>query len=128
MQIADDIDRMTQAGREGKVVILKAFPGFSWIDKDMMQKSEADLLELAKPRIAFPLAAFLIVAQEHFYFNYTWGYRQNHGAYAWYPEYDKRLGPPQGDARQKGYEYWREFAHASVYINIETRQATIDWH
>lgn len=39
-----------------------------------------------------------------------------------------KLGPPKDDARQKGYEYWREFEHASVYINIETRQATIDWH
>ena len=75
-QIAEDMNRMVQAGQEGKVVILKAFPGFSWIDKEMMQKPEAELLELAKLEITFPLAAFLIVAQEHFYFNYTWGYRE----------------------------------------------------
>ncbi len=126
-QIAEDMDRMTEAGKQGKVVILKAFPGFSWIDKEMMLKPEAELLALAKHGITFPLAAFLIVAQERFYFNYTWGYRENHGAYAWYPQYDRRLGPPKGDARQDGYEYWREFEHASVYINIESKRATIDW-
>ncbi len=127
-QIAEDMDRMAEAGRQGKVVILKAFPGFSWVDRDMMQKSEAELLELAKFEITFPLAAFLIVAQEHFYFNYTWGYRDFHGAYAWYQEYDRRLGSPKGNARQDGYEYWREFEHASVYINISSKQATIEWH
>ncbi len=126
-QIAQDIERMTRAGKAGKIVILKAFPGFLWIDKEAMKMSQDEKLKLAQQRITFPLAAFLIAAQEHSYFNYTWGYRAEQGAYAWYPEYDKRLGPPKGDARQKGYEYWREFEHASVYINIETRQATIDW-
>jgi hypothetical protein len=126
-QIAQDIERMTRAGKAGKVVILKAFPGFLWIDEEAMKMPEAEKLRLAQERITFPLAAFLIVAQEHSYFNYTWGYRAEHGAYAWYPEYDKRLGPPKGDARQDGYEYRREFEYASVYINIETKEATIDW-
>ena len=127
-QIAEDIERMMQAGKAGKVVILKAFPGFLWIDNEAMKMPEAEKLRLAKERITFPLVAFLIAAQEYSYFNYTWGYRAEHGAHAWYPEYDQKLGSPKGDARQKGYEYWREFEFASVYINIETKEATIDWH
>ena len=107
---------------------LKAFPGFLWIDNEAMKMPEAEKLRLAKERITFPLVAFLIAAEEYSYFNYTWGYRAEHGAHAWYPEYDQKLGSPKGDARQKGYEYWREFEFASVYINIETKEATIDWH
>lgn len=122
-----DMERVQAAGEMGKVVIVKAFPGFSWLDKDMMAKPETELLQLAMPRIQFPLAAFLIVAQPHFYFNYTWGYQDMHGAYAWYPEFDHKLGPPKGDARRDGFEFWREFEHASVYINAETKEAQIDW-
>jgi len=127
-QIAEDLERMAEAGRQGKVVILKAFPGFSWIDREMMKTTEAELLKLSQEAITFPLAAFLIVAEEHFYFNYTWGYRSRHGAYAWYPEYDRKLGPPKGPAHQDGYEYRREFAHASVFVNIETKNASIIQH
>jgi hypothetical protein len=126
-QIAEDIDRMIRAGKAGKIVILKAFPGLSWLDKDMMRLPQTELIELAKQRIEFPLAAFLIVAEEHSYFNYTWGYRAQHGAYAWYPEYDHRLGPPKGDAVRNGAEYRREFEYASVYLNIESKQAEIIW-
>jgi hypothetical protein len=46
----------------------------------------------AQENVTFPLATFLIVANENSYFNYTWGYRHNHGAYDWYPEFDKKLG------------------------------------
>lgn len=127
-QIAEDIERMIQAAKSGKIVILKTFPGFSWLDKDMMRLPQDELVELARQRIEFPLAAFLIVAGKHSYFNYTWGYQSHHGAYAWYPEYDRRLGPPKGDATKNGSEYWREFEHASVYLNIESKQAEINWH
>jgi N-acetylgalactosamine-6-sulfatase len=126
-QIAQDIERMTRAGKAGKVVILKAFPGFLWIDKEAMKMPLEKKLEFARQRITFPLAAYLIAAQEHSYFNYTWGYRADHGAYAWYPEYDRRLGPPQGDAVRDGYEYRREFEHASVYLDIEAKAARIEW-
>jgi len=127
-QIAEDIERMTRAGKEGKIVILKAFPGFLWINKEDMAMPLEKKIKLARQRITFPLAAFLIAAQEHSYFNYTWGYRAEHGAFEWYPEFDRRLGPPRGDAVRDGYEYRREFEHASVHINIETKQAEIDWH
>ncbi len=126
-QIAEDIERMTRAGKDGKIVILKAFPGFLWIDKEDMKMPLSQKRTLARQRITFPLAAFLIAAQEHSYFNYTWGYRADHGAFEWYPEFDHKLGPPKGDAVRDGYEYRREFEHASVYINIESKQAEIDW-
>ncbi len=126
-QLEQDIERMSQATKAGKVVIFKAFPGFTWLDKDMMDKSYDELVTLSRERITFPLAAYLIVAGRWSYFNYTWGYQNTHGPFEWYPEYDSALGRPLGDATKSGPEYRREFEFVSVYLNIETKQASLVW-
>jgi hypothetical protein len=126
-QIAADLHGMIAAGKAGKIVILKAWPGFTWLDYDMIKLPKKERQQIAKDNIIFPLAAFLIAASENSYFNYTWGYRSHHGAYDWYPEFDQKLGEPLGDAIQEGYEYKRDFKHASVYLNIESKKAKINW-
>lgn len=126
-QIAADLARMSTAAKAGKIVIFKAWPGFSWLDKPAMKLPLAALKQRARDNISFPLAAFLIVAQEQSYFNYTWGYRETHGAFDWYPEFDKPLGQPLNDATQSGYEYRRNFKRASVYLNIKDKTAKITW-
>ena len=115
------------AANDGKIVILKGWPGFSFRQKEMMQKPYAELARLAKERITFPLACFLITAERNCYFCYSWGYREKHGTFEWYPEFDKPLGPPLGEAKRNGWIYHRDFAHASVTVNLETRTARIDW-
>jgi len=126
-QIAADLHGMIQAGKAGKIVILKAWPGFTWLNHDILQLPKEELQRKAKESITFPLAAFLIAASENSYFNYTWGYRDKHGAYDWYPEFDRKLGEPLSDATQEGFEYKRDFKHASVYLNIESKRAKITW-
>ena len=51
-------------------------------------------------------------------------------------EYDKPLGPPQGlgkrgwtnpEGQHFDNVYTREFAHASVWVNVETRNGIIHW-
>ncbi|MBT7564566.1 MAG: hypothetical protein HN621_07745 [Porticoccaceae bacterium] len=126
-QLEQDIKRMSQATKAGKVVIFKAFPGFTWLEKDMMSKSYEELAALSRERITFPLAAYLIVAGRWSYFNYTWGYQGKHGPFEWYPEYDRALGRPMSDAIKSGPEYRREFEFVSVYLNIETKQARLVW-
>ena len=66
-----DMAAMTAAGRAGKIVIFKAWPGFSWLDKDMMEKPQAKRVQLARERITLPLACFLVAAEAHCYFCYT---------------------------------------------------------
>lgn len=126
-QIVTDMDRMMAAVQQDKIVILKAFPGFTWLDDIVQENSEDDLYELAKQEIEFPLAAFLIVAGEKSYFNYSWGYRAHYGNLRWYPEFDRRLGEPLGPARKDGYRYWRDYEFASVFVDIESKQSRIDW-
>jgi hypothetical protein len=48
-----------------------------------------------------------------------------------YPEFQRRLGAPK-DAYNRtssiGWEFTREFKHASVCVNTETKKAKITWH
>lgn len=126
-QMAAAIETVQAAGRAGKIVIFKAWPGFSFREPAMMKKPHDELARLAKQRITFPLACYLVAAQPHCYFCYTWGYREKHGTFDWYPEFDKPLDPPKGDAKRTGSTYTREFAHASVRVDIKSRTARIDW-
>ena len=126
-KMAKDLDAVRAAARTGKIVCLKAWPGFAWTDASMMQKPHDELVRLARERLTFPLACFLVAAEANCYFCYTWGYREDHGTFDWYPEFDKPLGPPQGEAKRTGWIYQREFAHASVLVNLETKTAKIDW-
>jgi len=115
------------AARKGRIVLLKGWPGFTFRQADMMQRPRAELARLARERITLPLAWFLVAAEANTYFCYTWGYREMHGTFDWYPEFDRPLGPPKGAAVRDGWTFRREFEHASVTVNLETKAATIDW-
>ena len=126
-KMAADLDAMRDAARTGRIVCLKAWPAFSWLDTELMKKPHAELARLARERLTFPLACFLVAAEPHCYFCYTWGYRETDGTFDWYPEFDKPLGPPRGEARRDGWTYQRDFAHAVVSVNLESKTAKIDW-
>jgi hypothetical protein len=125
--IKADLDSLALAAAKGKFVVLKGWPGFNWTDTAMMQRPHAELLQLARERITFPLACFLVAAQPGSHFCYSWGYREEHGMLESYPELERPLGPPQGEATWRGLTATREFAHASVFVDLTTQQARIDW-
>ncbi len=119
---------MNQAAKQGKVIVFKAWPSFTWrIDSETMRKSSAGQHEVAKRDLLFPLACFLVAAERNCYFCYTWGWGPQYGTFMWYPEFDKPLGAPKGNARRDGWAFRREFEHASVFVNLETREADIRW-
>jgi hypothetical protein len=122
-----DIREMERAGKAGKIVVLKGWAGFTFIDSEAMAKPLEDKRAIAKRSLNFPLAAFLAGAQENCYFIYNWGYRMHNGCLEWYPEFDRPLGPPQGDMVQEGWELSRQYEHASVWVNLETRESEITW-
>jgi alpha-L-fucosidase len=122
-----DIQEMVKSGKHGKIVVVKAWPGFAWMDGEFMRKPPEEKRRLAASNITFPLAAFLVGAQEHAYFIYSWGYRSEMGCLDWFPEFDEKLGPPLADARQTGWVFERDFEHASVWVDLEKKEARIDW-
>ena len=88
-----DLDSIELAAAKGKFVVIKGWPGFTWLDKDMMKRPHAELSALARERITFPLACFLIGAHSDSHFCYSWGYTDRHGMLDSYPEFDRPLGP-----------------------------------
>jgi len=125
--IALDISNTIEAGKKGKIVVMKAWPGFNFTESEISDIPYEELLAKARENITFPLACFLVAAQPHAYFCYTWGYRENHGSLDWYEEFDKPLGPPKRDAVRNGWEYSRSFEHADVWVDLETKRAEISW-
>jgi hypothetical protein len=127
--IARDIAAIARAGRAGKIVTVKGWPGpdLSWRNADWMKLPPDERAREARRRITFPLACFLVAAREHSYFCYSWGYREGHGGLVDYPELRRPLGKPEGDAVREGRVYTRSFRRASVRVDISTREARIDW-
>lgn len=125
--IKADLDSVAIAAEKGKFVVIKGWPGFNWLDQEMMKRPHAELLQLARERITFPLACFLVAAQTGSHFCYSWGYRDPHGMLDSYPELERPLGPPQSDAKWHGLTATREFAHASVWVDIDNKEARIEW-
>jgi hypothetical protein len=125
--IKADLDSVALAATKGKGVILKGWPGFNWLEKEIMQRPYDELLGVARKRITFPLACFLVSAQPGSYFCYSWGYTDRMGSLESYPEFERPLGPPEADAVWKGLTATREFAHASVWVDLDTKQARVNW-
>lgn len=125
--IKADLDSIALAASKGKFVVLKGWPGFNWLDREMMTRPHGELLSLARDRITFPLACFLIAARNGSHFCYSWGYTNTDGMFDSYAELDRQLGPPKGDAVWQGLTATREFQHASVWIDLNTNESRIDW-
>ncbi len=126
--IANTIRVMQEASRQGEIIVFKAWPGFTWwSDPELIKKPHAEQYKVAVKNLEFNLAAFLVGAGEYSYFCYTWGWLPEYGSFDWYPEFDKPLGAPKGDAVRDGWTFRREFEHASVFVDIEKRSGKIDW-
>ncbi len=123
-----DLTDFKTAENNGKSIILKAWPGFDWQDTEMMKKPHDELLALAKSRISFPLASFLIAAEKDSYFIYTWGYQPHYGMFDEYKELNDKVGEAEGSAVWNGYKATREYACATVSIDIEKKEGSINMH
>ena len=125
--LLQDILEMQRAAKSGKIVVLKAWPGFAFIDGEAMGKPLEVKRKIAKENLEFSLACFLAGAQENCYFIYSWGYRMENGCLEWYPEFDKPLGKPAGEMIRDGWKLSREYEHASVQVDLESKEAEISW-
>jgi len=79
----------------------------------------------------YKLALGLILATNYAYFGYASTHIASGPVPLWapdYPEFKKRLGPPQGAAVKTGeYAYERRYRYASVHLDIATRNGKVVW-
>lgn len=116
---------MLRNAREGKVSVFRL-----GVEGTGRGNLKPNMPELSKEKLEFALACYLIGAQPYSYFMYSWGWKLSSGALVDYPELQNPLGPPKGAYNRTtpdGWEFTREFEHASVWVDTESRQSKINW-
>ncbi len=139
--IAKGIGHAQEAARQDNILAFSIGLGEA-IDKDSSgigldeaRKGIASI-EAIDERLNYVTAMFLMIAERYSYFyphdtyvvrtnakgkqvNRTWMHT--------FPMFSKRLGPPTGLAKRKGYVYTREFEHCSVWLDVENEVGKLTW-
>ncbi|MBT3380119.1 MAG: hypothetical protein HN742_35895 [Lentisphaerae bacterium] len=133
----DDWDQMLAVANAGKINVYRwgvNLRGTKYEAADrrakIAEKNHAELAEIAKNRVTFPLACFLVGAQPYSYFMLSWGWGVNTGALVDFPEMKKPLGPPLGSYERQSEGKWvftRRFKHADVWVDLEKEEGRITW-
>jgi hypothetical protein len=133
----DDWDQMLQVANAGKMNVYRMpleLKGTKFEKGDrrtrISKEDHAEIAEVAKERVEFPLACFLIGAQPYSYFMFSWGWGTYTGALVDFPEMNRPLGPPLGAYERQSADKWiftRSFEHAGVWVDLEKEEARIEW-
>jgi hypothetical protein len=131
--VAKGMEAFQQAARQGAIIAYTCGLGGNEQDADEAPRDAAQAARPvkrdAKSRFDYQLALFLICAEKFSYFDLKDSYDAKRSK-TWMTrpaDYDRRLGAPKGPAVRVGYTYSREFAHASVRLDIEKEIGKIDW-
>lgn len=133
LQEWSDMLRIAQAGKMSVFRIgveVDRSPEAELIERNETLGQGERMAALARARLEYYLACFLIGAQPYSYFQFGWGWTLSSGSLQDYPELHRPLGPPQGAYQRitpEGWEFTREFEHASVWVDTENGQARITW-
>ncbi len=133
--VAQGIRDFQKAARQGAIIAYTCGLGRNQQDADEAPRSAASSSNPvrrgrdAKSRFNYQFAIFLICAEKYSYFDLKDGYdAKTSKTWMTHPaDYDRPLGAPKGPAVRNGYTYAREFAHASVQLDIENETANIVW-
>ncbi len=139
--VVKGIEAGQKAAQDGKILAFTAGLGkalakdSSGIGLDEARGKLASLEHVQK-RLDYLMAIFLTMAEKYSYFFPTDGYgvttdrKGNQRNRTWmhtFPAFNNRLGAPKGPAKRNGYVFTREFEYCSVYLNVETEEATLKW-
>ncbi|GAA3651494.1 putative glycoside hydrolase [Flavivirga jejuensis] len=130
--LAKGIEAVQKSAREGNIIAMSlglgkalknAETGIDDVRKKLSKKDN-----FAK-RLDYLLAIFLVCAEKYSYVYPHDGYATNRSA-VWmktFPQYEKKLGAPKGDAKKDGYVYTRSFEHLDVVLDIKNKTAQLNW-
>ncbi len=134
--VAKGIAAFQEAARQGTVIAFTAGLGEESGDAGKANEARTDEIRTALKkedasdrRFQYLLALFLICAEKHSYLCAHDGYDVKNST-LWRrprPEFERPLGAPKGPAVRAGYTYTREFEHASVFVDIEQKNARNNW-
>jgi hypothetical protein len=129
--VIDGMAAISQALSEGKLVLFNSSPEV--FGDDEPPSSSAAREQWMQQHIRFPLAVFLVIAEEGAYFHWGTGPNVLPGSRTdvWrndiYPELSRPLGRPLAPAVRDGYVFTRSFEHLDVWLDLKTREARLSW-
>lgn len=126
-------DDMLNNAKRGKISVFRFGVEHESKTSDYKNKenNQDEIVKLAKEKLEFFLACYLIGAQPYSYFQYGWGWDLADGSLIDYPELLRPLGAPKGAYNRidpQGWVFTREFEHAKVWLNTEIKEARIIWN
>ena len=138
--LAEGIATVQQSAREGNIIALTLGLGEA-LDYETEgiddRRASVNLDENLKDRMDYLLAIFLVCAEKYSYVYLHDGFdvntRKKTGESAskvWmktFLQYENRLGPPKGPAKQEGYTYTRSFEYLDVWLDIKNQEARLEW-
>jgi len=92
--------------------------------------TDGGMEQISKDQLEFYHACFLIGAQPYSYFQWNWGWNLEDGNLVDYPALQKPLGAPKAAYQRvspEGWQFTREYEHASVWVDTDKRKAKITW-
>jgi len=127
-----DWDNMLRIAKAGKMSIFRIGVEVEEILQTVTKSGQRDERResLAKERLEYYQACFLIGAQPYSFFQYGWGWTLSSGSLVDFPSLQKPLGLPKGAYKRINVDAWqftREFEHASVWVDTEKGVAKITW-
>ncbi|WP_372772904.1 putative glycoside hydrolase [Mangrovibacterium sp.] len=123
-----DMERIAKAGKFS--IYRFGAKGKGRTDITIGETNTNGMVERSKEQLEYYHACFLIGAQPFSYFQWNWGWNLSDGNLVDYPALQKPLGAPKAAFKRvspDGWEFTREFEHASVWVNTETKKAKITW-
>lgn len=122
---------MVQVTKAGKISIYRfGAKGKGRTDITIGETNTDGMLERSKEQLEYFHACYLIGAQPYSYFQYNWGWNLSDGNLVDYPELQKPLGAPKDAYKRvtpEGWQFTRDFEHASVWVDTEKGEAKITW-
>lgn len=135
--VAKGIEAVQLAARDGKIIAMTLGLGESAADATKIDDTRTRVGELAEmnERVNYLIGLFLVCAERYSYLYIHDGYsaevrRGECQSKVWlkrFPQYDKPLGAPLGPATREGFVYKRRFEHVDVMVDLERKQATLEW-
>jgi hypothetical protein len=129
--VAKGMEAFQRAAQQGFLIAFTCGLGNNLQDADENPQTTPEMRQPVDRggRLTYLLAMFLICAEKHSYIDIHDSYdAKTSKTWMTHPaEFDRPLGAPKGVAVRSGYIFTREFAHASVRLDIENQTGDIVW-
>ena len=131
------IQMIREALSLGKMITIRTIPGGPGIEDDPILPGSDNFAEReahCQKWVDFPLAAYLVMAEENCFMAYATGVNADEAPFnddvwdtSFVEQFNRTIGPPLSDPVRDGYVYTRAYTNLDVWLNVDTTDANVLW-